>query len=63
MGYCGHGVVMASCFGCKWADAVLGKGLNTIFSEKRPIPIQLYNGRPWFLPMAHDHFRPMDRIT
>ena len=63
MGYCGHGVAMASYFGYKLADAILGKGLNTVFTEKNAIPIPLYNGRPWFLPMAHYYFRLMDRIT
>jgi len=63
MGYCGHGVAMASYFGYKLADAILGKGLNTVFTEKKSIPIPLYNGRPWFLPMAHYYFRLMDRIN
>jgi glycine/D-amino acid oxidase-like deaminating enzyme len=62
MGYCGHGVAMASYFGYKLADAVLGKGLNTVFAQKKSIPIPFYNGKPWFLPLAHYYFRFLDRI-
>ena len=63
MGYCGHGVAMATYFGYKLSDLILGKGLNTVFAEKRSIPIPLYNGKPWFLPMAHYYFRLQDRIS
>lgn len=62
MGYCGHGVAMATYFGYKIADAILGKDLNTAFTEKKSIPIPLYNGKPWFLPVAHYYFRFLDRI-
>lgn len=63
MGYCGHGVAMATYFGFKLSDLILGKGLNTVFAEKKSIPIPLYNGKPWFLPMAHNYFRFLDRIS
>ncbi len=63
MGYCGHGVAMATYFGYKLSDAILGKGFNTVFAEKKSIPIPFYNGTPWFLPMAHYYFRIQDRIT
>ena len=62
MGYCGHGVAMASYFGHKLAEAVLGKGLNTVFADKKSIPIPFYNGKPWFLPVAHYYFRLRDRL-
>ena len=63
MGYCGHGVAMATYFGYKLSDLILGQGLNTVFAEKRSIPIPLYNGKPWFLPMAHYYFRLQDLIS
>jgi len=62
MGYCGHGVAMASYFGFKLSDLILGKGLNSVFAEKKSIPIPLYNGNPWFLPIAHNYFRFLDLI-
>ena len=63
MGYCGHGVAMATYFGHKLADLLLGKGLDSVFAEKKSIPIPLYNGNPWFLPLAHRYFRVLDLIT
>jgi glycine/D-amino acid oxidase-like deaminating enzyme len=63
MGYCGHGVAMATYFGLKLAEMIQGKGLNTVFAAKRSIPIPLYTGNPWFLPIAHTWFRILDKIT
>jgi glycine/D-amino acid oxidase-like deaminating enzyme len=62
MGYCGHGVAMATYFGFKLADIMLGKGLNTAFAEKKFRPIPLYWGNPWFLPIVHTYFRLLDVI-
>ncbi len=62
MGYCGHGVAMATYFGFKLADMILGKGLNTAFAEKKSIPIPFYRGNPWFLPLAHNYFRFLDLV-
>ncbi|MCF8070005.1 MAG: FAD-binding oxidoreductase [Desulfobacterales bacterium] len=63
MGYCGHGVAMATYFGFKLADMILGKGLDTAFAERKPLPIPFYNGKPWFLPVAHTYFRFLDYIN
>ena len=62
MGYCGHGVAMATYFGFKLSELILGKGLNTVFADKKSIPIPFYRGYPWFLPMAHHYFRFLDVI-
>lgn len=62
MGYCGHGVAMATYFGLKLADKVLGKGLETAFAENKSKPIPLYRGNPWFLPLVHRWFRFLDYI-
>ena len=62
MGYCGHGVATATYFGIKLADMMLGKGLDTAFADKRFIPIPLYWGKPWFLPIAHNYFKFLDII-
>ena len=63
MGYCGHGVAMATYFGTKLADLILGKGLETVFAERIARPIPLYRGNPWFLPMIHRWFRFLDYIS
>ncbi len=62
MGYCGHGVAMATYFGFKLSDMILGKGLDTAFADKKFIPIPFYWGKPWFLPIAHNYFKFMDKI-
>jgi len=62
MGYCGHGVAMATYFGIKLSEMMLGKGLNTAFADKKFTPIPLYWGKPWFLPIAHNYFRLLDII-
>jgi glycine/D-amino acid oxidase-like deaminating enzyme len=62
MGYCGHGVAMASYLGFKLSDMILGKGRNTAFADKKFTPIPLYWGKPWFLPIAHTYFKFLDKI-
>jgi glycine/D-amino acid oxidase-like deaminating enzyme len=62
MGYCGHGVAMATYFGFKLSDMILGKGLDTAFADKKFTPIPLYWGKPWFLPIAHTYFKFLDKI-
>ncbi len=63
MGYCGHGLGMATYFGFRLAEMILGQGSNTVFAEKKSIPIPLYSGKPWFLPLAHNYFRILDKIS
>jgi len=62
MGYCGHGVGMACYLGDKLAKMILKKDGSTVFAENKTIPIPLYTGKPWFLPIAHSYFRLMDKI-
>ncbi len=62
MGYCGHGVAMATYFGFKLSNMILSKGLDTAFADKKFTPIPLYWGKPWFLPIAHNYFKFMDKI-
>jgi len=62
MGYCGHGVAMATYFGYKLSALILGKGLDTAFADKKFTPIPLYWGKPWFLPIAHNYFKFYDKI-
>jgi glycine/D-amino acid oxidase-like deaminating enzyme len=62
MGYCGHGVTMGTYFGFKLADIMLGKGFNSEFAKTSSLPIPLYWGKPWFLPIAHYYFRFLDLI-
>jgi glycine/D-amino acid oxidase-like deaminating enzyme len=64
MGYCGSGVSLASYFGTRLAQQLLGKpegrtALDGLRFQTRP----LYVGRPWFLPMAVAYYKLRDRIN
>jgi len=62
VGYCGHGVAMATYFGKKLADMILGNGSPTIFSAKTFKTMPFYSGNPWFLPLVHLYFKVLDRL-
>jgi len=62
MGYCGHGVGLATYFGFKLADMILGKNVDTVFRNSLSVPIPFYSGRPWFLPIAHSYYRILDHF-
>jgi glycine/D-amino acid oxidase-like deaminating enzyme len=63
MGYCGHGVALATYLGNRMGEVLAGKGdipdLGT--SHFRAIP--LYNGVPWFLPLVGGYYRARDWLT
>jgi glycine/D-amino acid oxidase-like deaminating enzyme len=63
MGYCGHGVAMATYLGQKVAEMMLGTDDGTAFAANRFPAIPFYNGTPWFLPLAHRYFKTLDRLT
>jgi len=63
MGYCGHGVAMATYLGSKLSRFILENKLDTVFAENKAFPIPFNRGNPWFLPIAHNWFRLMDRIS
>ncbi len=63
MGYCGSGVSLASYFGTRIGQQMLGRAegrtaLDGIGFPTRP----LYSGRPWFLPAAVQWYRLRDRL-
>ena len=62
MGYCGHGVALATYLGSRMGDVIAGVGelpdLGT--SSFRAIPF--YNGVPWFLPLVGGYYRARDWV-
>jgi len=55
LGYAGHGVAMASHLGKTVAEAIMNGNIkdHPFASFSFPdAPMGLYNGFPWFLPMA-----------
>ena len=62
LGYCGHGVALATHLGEKLADLVLGRAPRTAFAELPLRAIPLYNGRAWFRPLIYFYFSLLDRF-
>ena len=62
LGYCGHGVAMATYLGEKVAAMVQGRETNTAFSELSFRAVPFYNGRPWFRPAVYLYFSMLDRF-
>jgi glycine/D-amino acid oxidase-like deaminating enzyme len=62
-GYCGHGVAMATYLGGLVARWMAGERLADHPLLNAPLPsIPLYNGTPWFLPIAGAWYRIRDFI-
>lgn len=64
MGYAGHGVAMATYLGAKVGATIAGAQDENPFSTLPfPLaPLRLYNGTPWFLPLAGAWFRFLDWV-
>jgi glycine/D-amino acid oxidase-like deaminating enzyme len=62
VGYCGHGVALASYLGNRMGEVLAGAAeipdLGT--SQFRAIPF--FNGVPWFLPLVGGYYRMRDRL-
>lgn len=64
VGYAGHGVAMASYQGTLVARRLAGERLESPF-DGLPFPgapLGLYNGRPWFLPLAAAMYTVRDMV-
>ena len=65
VGYAGHGVAMASYLGAQLAAQILGQPRENPY-EGIPFPgapLGLYNGHPWFLPLAGAYYKVLDWIS
>jgi glycine/D-amino acid oxidase-like deaminating enzyme len=65
VGYAGHGVAMATYQGQKMAELIAGdKPENPFVGIPFPgAPLGLYNGKPWFLPLAGMWYRFLDSVS
>ncbi|MGW3650046.1 NAD(P)/FAD-dependent oxidoreductase [Streptomyces sp. NPDC000878] len=65
MGYCGHGVQMASYMGRAVAEMMDGKPeANPLRGLGFPkVPVPFYNGTAWFLPFGGAYYKAKDRLT
>ena len=65
LGYAGHGVAMATYQGQKIAELMAGdKPENPFVGIPFPgAPFGLYNGKPWFLPLAGAWYKVLDWVS
>ena len=63
-GYAGSGTVWARWLGKKTAELALGVSNQTsVFYDKPPAKIPLYDGNPWFMPVVNGFFAVQDKIN
>ncbi len=65
LGYAGHGVALATYLGAQMAEGICGRqGENPFAGLPFPdAPLGLYNGTPWFLPLAGAWYKFLDWIS
>ncbi|HXT77850.1 MAG TPA: FAD-binding oxidoreductase [Candidatus Eisenbacteria bacterium] len=66
LGYAGHGVAMATYLGSKMAEVIAGdrEVENPFAGIPFPgAPLGLYNGKPWFLPLAGAWYKLLDWVA
>ncbi|HEV2351597.1 MAG TPA: FAD-binding oxidoreductase [Terriglobia bacterium] len=65
LGYAGHGVALATYLGTKMAGTICGDREEIPFATVPfpGAPLGLYNGSPWFLPLAGLWYRFLDVIS
>jgi len=65
VGYAGHGVAMSTYLGTKMAELISGGADQNPFAgiPFPGAPLGLYNGKPWFLPLAGAWYKFLDWVT
>lgn len=64
LGYCGSGVSLASYFGTRIGQQILGRPEGATALDGLGFPTRpLYSGKPWFLPMAVRWYGLQDRLA
>jgi glycine/D-amino acid oxidase-like deaminating enzyme len=68
LGYAGHGVALATYLGTTLAGLIAGDGraLADHAFARLPFPgapLGLYDGRPWFLPLAEAWYKFLDLVS
>jgi len=65
LGFAGHGVALGSHLGMKMADAILDGTVRELPYNAYAfpkVPLSLYNGKPWFLPLIGLWHRILDML-
>jgi glycine/D-amino acid oxidase-like deaminating enzyme len=62
LGYCGHGVALATYLGNRMGDVLAGAGEIPDLGTCHFRAIPFFNGIPWFLPLVGGYYRVRDRL-
>jgi glycine/D-amino acid oxidase-like deaminating enzyme len=62
MGYCGHGVALATYLGSRMGEVIAGVGDVPDLGTSRFRAVPFFNGIPWFLPLVGGYYRVRDRL-
>jgi glycine/D-amino acid oxidase-like deaminating enzyme len=63
LGYCGHGVALATYAGAEAGSLIAGKKKHSPFLEIDHRTRFFYRNRPWFLPLAAQYYRFLDSVS
>ena len=63
MGYCGHGVALATYLGTRMAGVIAGGAELPDLGGKRFKAIPFFTGFPWFLPLVGGYYRARDWLS
>jgi glycine/D-amino acid oxidase-like deaminating enzyme len=63
MGYCGHGVALATYLGNRMGEVLAGVGEIPDLGTNGFRAIPFYNGVPWFLPLVGGYYRARDWLS
>ena len=62
MGYCGHGVALATYLGARMGEVLAGSGKVPDLGTDSFRAVPLFNGLPWFLPFVGGYYRIRDWV-
>jgi glycine/D-amino acid oxidase-like deaminating enzyme len=63
LGYCGHGVALATYLGHRLGQVISGSGDLPDLGGTRFKAVPLFNGFPWFLPLVGGYYRALDWLS
>ena len=63
MGYCGHGVALATYLGHRMGEVIAGSGQVPDLGTTAFRTIPFYSGFPWFLPIVGGYYRARDWLS
>jgi glycine/D-amino acid oxidase-like deaminating enzyme len=62
-GYCGHGLTIATYLGTELGLLLTGQKSSSPFADIPHQTMFFYRNKPWFLPLAAQYYRLLDRIS